>query len=217
MEFAYEPYARLRSATRIEFDGFEFLVKPEVYEPREDSFLLAKAVQKFACGKFLDVGCGCGIQSVLAAGKPEVTRVVGVDVSGKALRNSWDNAVLNGVAGKCSFTKSFLFSAFADGETFDTIAFNSPYLPTAKDEKVEGVINKSWDGGRDGRRVLEPFLERFPRFLVPGGQLLLLSSSLSNTSKTVGMLHKRSFSVQRIASEKLFFEELVVLRARRVK
>ena len=39
----------------------------DVYYPREDSFLLAKSVEKMARGDALDLGTGSGIQGITAA------------------------------------------------------------------------------------------------------------------------------------------------------
>ena len=38
-----------------------------IYEPAEDSHLLAEAVKKFAHGRVLDMGTGSGIQAITAA------------------------------------------------------------------------------------------------------------------------------------------------------
>ena len=38
----------------------------DIYEPREDSFLLAKCVKEQVSGKVLDVGTGSGIQAETA-------------------------------------------------------------------------------------------------------------------------------------------------------
>jgi release factor glutamine methyltransferase len=215
MEITYEPTPESKGVAEVEFDGTRLLVNPEVYEPREDSFLLAKAVQKFARGRFLDLGCGSGIQGIVAAKKPEVLETLGVDVNEAALKNAEENALRNGVAAKCRFAKGALFSALGEGETFDTIAFNPPYLPTSKGDKVKGIINEAWDGGRYGRRVINAFLREFSARLAKGGQLLFLQSSLAGTRETINTLKKQDFHVAVEGREKLFFEELLVLRARR--
>ena len=51
----------------VEFHGTRLLVSRNVYSPREDSELLAQAVENYAFGNFLDVGCGSRIQSIVAA------------------------------------------------------------------------------------------------------------------------------------------------------
>ncbi|MBI4406569.1 hypothetical protein HY571_01515, partial [Candidatus Micrarchaeota archaeon] len=43
------------------FNEIEIITNPPVYSPREDSFLLAKAVSQLALGYILDMGTGSGI------------------------------------------------------------------------------------------------------------------------------------------------------------
>jgi len=54
-----------------------------IYEPREDSFLLAKCVKKFCFGKVLDVGTGSGIQAETALDDSD--EVIGIDINPKAI------------------------------------------------------------------------------------------------------------------------------------
>src|SRR3989338_5649276 len=56
-----------------------------VYEPREDSLLLAKSVALFARGNVLDMGTGSGIQAITAAQQKNVDTVLAVDVNKQAL------------------------------------------------------------------------------------------------------------------------------------
>ncbi|MBI5229292.1 methyltransferase [Candidatus Micrarchaeota archaeon] len=198
----------------IEFDGIRLNISKKVYEPHEDSFLLAKAVSKYAGGKVLDVGCGSGIQSIVAARKRAVWNVVGVDVSEKALDVSEENAELNGVGENCYFIQSNLFSGIGKNEGFDTIVFNPPYLPTDPDEvNEEGV---AWDGGSNGRKVIERFLNELEGFLKPRGILLTIGSSLSNNGKTIRTLKKKGFRVEIVGEEKFFFEKLTVVKAQKI-
>ena len=61
-----------------------------VYEPREDSYMLAKAVEEYAFGKVLDLGTGSGIQGITAAlSKCEVTFA---DIDNAALECAKHNA-----------------------------------------------------------------------------------------------------------------------------
>ena len=51
-----------------------------IYQPREDSELLAEAVRKYAKGTVLDIGTGSGIQALEAAKKKNVEKVIAVDI-----------------------------------------------------------------------------------------------------------------------------------------
>ncbi|HHI04291.1 MAG TPA: methyltransferase domain-containing protein, partial [Candidatus Woesearchaeota archaeon] len=63
----------------------------EVYEPMEDSFLLAEHVKKHSNGFVLDVGTGSGIQAITASEKANL--VIGVDISRDAIKLSKSNAL----------------------------------------------------------------------------------------------------------------------------
>lgn len=82
-----------------------------IYEPREDSTLLAKWVKQYATGKVLDVGTGSGIQAVTAAKKKGVTSVIAVDIQSGVISHC-KNTIENK---KIRFRQSDLFSVFEKG------------------------------------------------------------------------------------------------------
>ncbi|MDP3741838.1 MAG: methyltransferase [Candidatus Micrarchaeota archaeon] len=200
--------------TEVKFGEVKLLIEPQVYKPREDSFLLAAAVEKFASGNVLDMGTGSGIQAIVAAKKKEVMQVTAVDASENALKCAEANAVSNKVKEKINFICSNLFEN-VDG-IFDTVIFNPPYVPVEPEEKLDAE-SMAWHGGKDGRSVLEPFLDTFSPFVSPGGQLLLLQSSLNDLEKTERKLKALKFSTEVISTEAFFFEKIHVLRALKLK
>ena len=103
----------------------------DVYQPGEDSYLLARHVRRLVHGEVLDMGTGSGIQAVEAAAKPEVSRIVAVDVSPAALEAAKRRAESGGVVWKIEFIHSDLFEKVKG--VFDWIVFNPPYLPSEGD------------------------------------------------------------------------------------
>lgn len=209
--YEYEPQAFIGRPTEVRFEGLVLMVDKEVYTPHDDSFLLAEAACWHARGEVLDLGCGSGIAGLSAVRRCEVTKVTFADLNPIALKCAKVNAERNRLASKCEFKETRLFSAFA-GQKFDTIMFNPPYLPTAPDE-VTSKLDEAWNGGPDGRRIIDPFLERVAGHLRPNGQLLFLSSSLTNTPKTVKVLRDNGFTVDKVGEKRFFFETLTVIRA----
>jgi len=198
-----------RNCKKVFYDELVLYVHPEVYEPAEDSFALAKQVPALAKGDVLDIGTGTGLLALVA--KSEDSDVTGVDISEVAVENARFNASQNGL--ECKFLASDLFNE-VDGD-FDLIIFNPPYLPTGEGEVVKGNLDKAWNGGGSGREVIDRFLDNFQFFLKPEGSVLTLASSLSGVSQTLAKLKKHGFSPKVAEEVKLFHETLSVIVAKR--
>ena len=96
-------------------------------------------------------------------------------------------------------------------EKFDVILFNTPYLPTCKDEIIDDNLNYAFDGGEDGRKVIDRFLKEVKNHLNDKGKVQLIQSSLSDNEKTMAILENEGFIVEITASEHFFFEEVVLI------
>lgn len=195
-------------------NGITLVVPNNVYTPLEDSTMLADAVTKYAHGDVLDMGCGSGIQGITAAKNKKVTKVTCVDFSPHALRAAKANAKANKVDKKIKFIKSNLFDK-VHGK-FDVVVFNPPYLPVDEmDAGIEEFTLATWDGGIDGRKLLDPFLQQFEKHLKPKGILLLVQSSLNNPKKTNEVLKQKKYKVKIVNEQKFFFEELIIIKAQK--
>jgi len=192
---------------RYELDGRVFFVFPDVYEPADDSFLLAKYAP-LAQGRVLDVGTGTGIQALSSRAREGV----GIDINPAAVGNAAFNAEANGRFA-FDFFESDLF-ANVDGK-FDAILFNPPYLPTSGEDVTPGILDRAWNGGEDGRAVIDRFLADFPDYLAARGMLLMLHSSLAGTKQTMNKLAKLGMRVRILGEKNVGFETLSVLCARR--
>ncbi len=193
------------------FEDLEFDIPSTVYEPAEDSELLALYSRRARGSRVLDVGCGCGIQAIVCARANPYSKVVGVDVNPDAVFASRRNAENNRVK-NCEFFISDLFYALSNTQ-FDTIMFNPPYLPTEKSDKIKGALNTAVDGGPDGRKVIDRFLTLVRPHVAPKGSILMLDSSLDNTEKTIETLKSMEFEVNVLQKVSVFFESLSVLEA----
>jgi release factor glutamine methyltransferase len=185
-------------------------VPDSVYLPSDDSFMLADASGGLQ-GEVLEIGCGCGIVSLVAA--KTAKSVLGTDINPDAVVAARTNAEKNGI-GNASFAEGDMFSGLS-GRKFDAILFNPPYLPTDESEHLHGHLNKAFDGGKDGRAVLDRFLVQFGSHLKSGGSLFLVQSSLNDSDKTRMILEAAGYTVGVVAEKPFFFEKLYVLKAQR--
>ena len=107
--------------------------------------------------------------------------VVASDRSPHACRAARERATAGGSGGSdpaFSVVRADLLAPVADA-TFDTVAFNPPYLPTDPENEWDDWMERALSGGESGRELIEPFLESVSRVLAPGGVVLLLVSSLA--------------------------------------
>jgi release factor glutamine methyltransferase len=162
------------------------LTLPGVFHPRPDSWMLARALraERLPAGsRVLDICTGSGLLAVTAA--LEGASATAVDVSRRACWCAILNARLNGV--RVRALRGDLFAA-VPGERFDAIVSNPPYLP-GEDELPTRGPRRAWDAGRDGRAILDRICAEAPAHLEPGGILLLVHSSLSDTDATLSALN----------------------------
>ncbi|ADG13413.1 methylase [Methanocaldococcus infernus ME] len=179
----------------------------DVYEPAEDSYLLLKNIVDVKGKRVLDVGTGTGILAIASALKGGI--VEGIDINPKAIELAKKNAKLNGV--KVKFYLSNLFENVKG--KYDVILFNPPYLPTEEDDKIEGYLNYAFDGGKEGREILDRFIDQVPNYLKEGGVVQLVQSSLTDIEKTLKAFKLKGFSVEVVDKLKVPFEYLVVINA----
>ena len=160
---------------------------PGVFQPHSDSWMLADALRAHVPrpgAAVLDLCTGSGVLAVQAALLG--ARVTAVDILRRALFSARLNARLNGV--RVHTRHGSLFSAIADGERFDTIVSNPPYLPSSSDAIPVHGPRRAWDAGVDGRALLDPLCRQVAQHLRPGGTVLLVHSSVCGIERTLDEL-----------------------------
>ena len=163
------------------------LTLPGVFAPISDSRFLADVLREQTLpprATVLDVCTGSGILAITAAQRG-ARSVTAVDSSRRAVLTTRLNARLNGV--KVKACRGDLFAP-VEGRRFDAIVSNPPYVPAETEELPTRGPERAWDAGLDGRVILDRLIEEAPDHLRPGGFLLIVSSSVLGTDRTVAAM-----------------------------
>lgn len=164
------------------FYGRTFYVTPDVMAPTPETELLCEAAttfltgQKIAAPEILDLGVGSGVISVTLALELDNSRIVSVDLSPPALEVARRNADKLGAGDRIDFRESDLFAAIEDGQQFDLIASNPPYIAERDYEGLPPEVladpKMSLVGGEEGLDIITRILEQAPSYLKPNGRLM---------------------------------------------
>jgi len=172
------------------------LTVPGVFRPRSDGHLLARlAAQRTTPGaRVVEPFTGSGIVAVATAlaGAGSVTAI---DISRRAVACAHLNARLNGA--RVQALRGDMLAPVA-GRVFDLIVANPPYLPGTLD-KPRGAA-RAWEGGADGRSLIDRLCREAPAHLAPGGELLIVHSSLCGVDATLARLEAGGLDGELLAS-----------------
>ncbi len=123
------------------------------------SLTLANLTVRRSSRATLDLGCGCGIQGLLAAGHSQA--ILAVDLNPRAVRFSAFNALLNGLE-NVQTAEGDLFEPAA-GRLFDLIVSNPPFV-------ISPEVRYTYrDGGMAGDEICRSIVRKAPAFLNEGG------------------------------------------------
>lgn len=169
---------------------------PGVYAPQDDTYLLARALREEGVGggmDVLDVGTGSGALALLAARMG--ARVQATDISWRAVASARLNAVRTGQ--RIQVRRGDLTGPVR-GRRFDLVVSNPPYVPTPGLPAPGGARARwaaaTWDGGGDGRELVDRLCERSRRVLKPHGVLLMTHSALCGVGTTLTRLSEAGFT-----------------------
>ena len=123
------------------FMNEKFKVTKDTLIPRDETEFLVRIssdiINKNKKKKVLDIGTGTGCIACMIS-KYTPAEVLAIDISLEALQIALDNVTYLGLTKKVLLRKSDLFSNVKEGESFDIIVSNPPYIPI----KDKGNIQK---------------------------------------------------------------------------
>lgn len=141
------------------------------------STTLASWTPRRQVARALDVGTGCGVQTLHL--RTHCDLVVATDVSQRALDYARFNADLN----ECQI--DLRHGSLLDpvrGETFDLVVSNPPFVITPRTSAMPQYEYR--DGGMAGDRLVRSLIEHLPAVVAPGGVAQLLANWEVPTGRT---------------------------------
>jgi len=173
------------------------LSQSESYTPAEDTFFFAEQLEKERGQMALDIGTGSGYLGKLLS--QNFSFVVGTDIDYDSLK--YQNPRLENCV-CCN-------GADALQTKFDLVVCNLPYLPSEK------ISDHTIDGGKEGLEVPLKIINSALKCVRKGGKFVFLTSSLANYQKLVQITSMYGFDVKILARKKLFYEDLILIEARK--
>jgi release factor glutamine methyltransferase len=160
------------------------LCPPGTYRAQDDTELLIdimRQTDRVAGRHVLDVCTGPGTVA-LAAARQGAASVTAVELSRRSAAAARVNARLHGAA--VAVLRGDLFAPVA-GSRYDLITANPPYVPSPSSRPARFRAARCWDGGLDGRAVLDRLCDSAGRHLTPDGQVLVVHSAVCDPQLTV--------------------------------
>lgn len=166
------------------------------YTAAEDSSLLRNALKGYSGKMCLEMGTGNG--GTLVELKKRFEIAVGTDLVRPEM-GDWAEEGANVVLADAA--------ACLKSSTFDLVAFNPPYL---RGDPVDRAV----DGGKE-LEVPRRFLEEALRVVREDGSIVMLLNDDADVRTLGEVCEKSGFKLDKVESERLFFEELSVYMARK--
>ena len=167
------------------------------YPPSEDTFFIASNIENERGASALDVGSGSGYLTKLLSER--YSFVVGTDINFSVLKNQ-TYPTRNVVC--CNGSDALNFE-------FDLVVCNLPYLAT------DEILDIATDGGTEGFEIPKKIFDSVVNNIKRGGKFIFVTSSLSNYQRLIDYTQKLGLSPKIIAKKKMFFEELILIEAKR--
>jgi methylase of polypeptide subunit release factors len=160
------------------FGPMDLTVGPATFRPSTISTLLADALEFKPGSVVVDVGCGSGILSIIAA-KLGAARVYGVDAADDTVEIATANARAHGVADRVQFAQGDMFEPLDPDLEADVVIGDVSGIPDAI-ATASGWFPSGLSGGPTGAELPMRMIEESKRLLRKGGALFLPTGSLQD-------------------------------------
>jgi methylase of polypeptide subunit release factors len=179
--------------------GLRLAIDRDVFSPAigYTSKLLARVLLRERAQIALDMGSGCLFLALILR-KAGVPQVWAVDNHGPAIACCRKNLENNKEFKPIEIVRSDLFERIPGHSRFEIIVFNQPYYPI----RGKSLVGLGADGGF---KLVFRFLEAAPRFLSPGGRILMpwstVAGIVNDPARVARMLGWRVRVVEHVVSK----------------
>ena len=204
------------------FMGEKFIVSENTLIPREETeFLVNCAIEKINKIKketvqVLDIGTGSGCIACMIAKNAPQAEVLGVDISSDALQVALENAQKLDLIKKVVFRKSDLFSALREGEKFDVVVSNPPYISEDDYNNLDKVVKdfepKSALLAKDnGLEFYKKIIKQAAKYVNYGGYIAF-ECGMGQAREICTLLERNGFQVSDVIKDLAGIERVVAAR-----
>lgn len=160
------------------FGPMDLKVGRATFRPSTISSLLADSLNFKPGSVVVDVGCGSGILSIIAA-KLGAAKVYGVDAAEETVEIATANAAAHGVADRVEFAQGDMFEPLDPDLEADVVIGDVSGIPDVI-ATVSGWFPSGLAGGPTGAELPMRMIEESKRLLKKGGRLFLPTGSLQD-------------------------------------
>jgi release factor glutamine methyltransferase len=188
-----------------------------VYAPQHDSELLTAVLRRSGLARrrrVADLCTGSGVAAIAAAMQGAVD-VLAFDVSVRAVRCARANALNAGVDVDVRLGS---WSRAVEFAPFDLVVCNPPYVPGPPGGDVDAIPGRAgparaFNGGVDGRLVLDPLCAAALDLLGDDGTMLIVHSEFADVDASLAILRTAGLKASVIARQWVPFGPVLTARA----
>lgn len=197
----------LQKGRSCRYAGLRLFVPAGVFHPaffgstRVMAAFLRK--QELQGKSLLEIGCGSGLLSLVAAGQG--AEVTALDINPAAVACCRDNAARNGLP--LQACQSDLFDKLP-ARRFDVILSNPPYFEGEPGDAAAAA----WYTGED-HRFFRRFFGRLPQYAHPGSRIWLILSESCNLEAIEAIARQHRYALSPAFRRRRLFEDFIVFDA----
>ena len=204
------------------FMGEKFIVSENTLIPREETeFLVNCAIEKINKIKkdtlqVLDIGTGSGCIACMIAKNAPQAEVLGVDISSDALQVALENAQKLDLIKKVVFRKSDLFSALREGEKFDVVVSNPPYISEDDYKNLDSTVRdfepkSALLAKENGLEFYKKIIKQAAKYVNYGGYIAF-ECGMGQAREICTLLERNGFQVSDVIKDLAGIERVVAAR-----